>query len=176
VKGLHRRGCPTKAIDSEASKFDHEVRRQLWERQRYPNLVRGDFIESLRQMVDNVSRMVEDVSQAEVADISEGGTRLVYHCTWEMVPDSRIGLSLVWSAWSDETLEIEAEVYVTATWKAAWKAAWKARLRPIPVGASFSRPRRWLSKRLNEILRKESSGQALRHRRLVGAPSVWPGA
>lgn len=151
LKGFIGAATLRKVIDAEASQFDHQVRRQLWDRQRHPKLVLRDLTEALRVMVDNVNKMVEEVRQAEVADISEGGTRLVHPRTWEMVPDSRIDLTLVWG---DETLDVEAEVVRGGDVESSRGSAPKAYtcLRFVAPGPET---RRRLSKLLNEILRKE---------------------
>ena len=96
-----------KAINAEVPKLDCQVRSQLWNRQKHPKIVLRELTEALRVTLENVNRQVEDVRQASLADLSEGGAKLVHPLTWEYQPESKVELTLVWG---DESLDVEAVV------------------------------------------------------------------
>ena len=140
-----------KIIDAEAGKFEYSVRKELWNRQRHPKMVLRDLSETLKLMIESVNNQAEDVRQAEVADLSEGGCRLIHPRTWDMFTGKRLDLTLVWG---DETLDAQAEVVRGGEVKSRGGSAARnftcLRFVSPPVDI-----RRRLAKLLNEILRKE---------------------
>ncbi len=142
-------------IEAEAGQFDRLVRSELWNREKHPKLVIRDLTEAVRQLVERVSRRVEDVKQAEVADISEGGLRLVHPTGWDLADQARLDLTLVWG---DDTLDLEANVVRTGQVEIRGSRAKNfacLRLANPPVEV-----RRKLSKLVNGILRKELAKRA----------------
>lgn len=144
-----------RVIEEEAVKFDHLLRNELWNREKHPKLVVRDLGEAVKLAVESVARKVEDVRQAEVADISEGGIRLTHPAAWSLQPQERVEVTLVWG---EDTLDVEA--IVVRGGELGTRGGRAKKFSCLKFGYQNLEIRRKLSKLVNDMLRKELAKRA----------------
>jgi hypothetical protein len=144
-----------KIVEEESVKFDHLFRSELWNRERHPKLQLRDLTDALKMALDTVASRVEDVRQSEVADISEGGVRLVHPSTWSLQSEEKVDLTLVWG---DDILDLDAMVVRGGDMES--RGGRPRKFSCLRFGYQPLDIRRKLSKLVNDMLRKELAKRA----------------
>ena len=137
-------------IDDAVAAISQLIRRELWLREKHPRKMIQELAPQLHELIEQVYDKTENMQQAYVKDISEGGARLIHDRQIKLLPGNVQKLTLLWG---DELWEVDAKIIRSGE------------LEPEPhpsriyTSVQFinmdSQDRQRLSKLMHEMVRKE---------------------
>ena len=142
-------------INSAIDKFARILRREFWLREKHPRRMVQDLQFGLQELVADVYAKTENVKQAYVQDISEGGAKLVHDRQIKFEPGEIQKLTLLWG---EELWEVNVKIVRSGE---LGPEPHPSRIFTSVQFLDLSQPDRLkLSKLIQEMMRKELAARA----------------